>query len=103
MWVGRTTISDEHILLTDKGVMKTRCVKRFAEEKDRLNKSVLEKVRGLPWEPTTDEQPPPVARDIRPDLFKPYRPVGAQLDIFLQEIGATPGRIACTQPRSEVT
>merc|ERR1712194_684470 len=48
VWVGKAHKSDEHILLTDKGVVKARALKRRAVE-ERFSMYAIRDVCGLPW------------------------------------------------------
>ena len=54
-WAGRTEVSDEHIVLTDKGVVTTRSVRRLPAF-DRVDLDVLSSVIGMPWSPKTGAQ-----------------------------------------------
>ena len=55
IWEGRTSTSNEHILLTQGGVLRCRSVRRL-ELEERHNKKIIESARGLPWDqrPTSD-------------------------------------------------
>ena len=48
IWVGKAPMTDEHILLTEKGVQKARSLHRVPPG-ERFVISELKKVRGLPW------------------------------------------------------
>jgi hypothetical protein len=50
IWVGRSTLSDEHIVLTLKGVERTQSVKRKPVS-ERFSLKTLNAVAGLPWSP----------------------------------------------------
>ena len=50
LWVGRSNESDEHIVLSKEGADTYRTVKRFSQESDRWDRSVLDEVKGLPWD-----------------------------------------------------
>ena len=69
IWVGRSTRSSEHILMTDKGIEECRTIVRRPEEL-RWDLAVLTSAKGLPWDPhgrgdvPTANALPPVA-DIR--------------------------------------
>ena len=53
IWVGRTSNSNEHILLTQEGVLRCRSVRRL-ELAERCNKKIMENAKGLPL----DQRPP---------------------------------------------
>ena len=48
IWVGKAPMTDEHTILTENGVQKTRSLHRVPHE-ERLGISELRKVRGLCW------------------------------------------------------
>eukprot|EP00973_Karenia_brevis_P094493 12422783-Karenia_brevis.AAC.1 len=50
IWMGIITESNEHIIGTDKGVVKCRAIMALEESK-KFNKENLESVRGVPWQP----------------------------------------------------
>ena len=50
IWVGKTTLDDEHLLLTPAGVRTARSVKRLPEEK-KYDKVFLASCKGTPWNP----------------------------------------------------
>ena len=47
VWVGRSGRSDEHIVLTEKGLLQTRAVRR-RDEHHRYQLEVLNKAKGVP-------------------------------------------------------
>ena len=50
VWVGRTETTDEHSLLTPKGVLRTRSVRRLPGP-DNFDIAFTETCKGLPWDP----------------------------------------------------
>ncbi len=56
VWVGRATLSDEHVLLNPLGVEHTRCVKRKPES-EQFSLKMLNDVAGLPWNPSAKTDP----------------------------------------------
>ena len=50
IWVGKSESADEHIILTERGRILARTIRRLAPAK-RHNKRFLSLVRGLPWDP----------------------------------------------------
>ena len=50
VWVGRATNTDEHLVLTEAGVLRCRSVRRRDEEQ-RYDAQLLATVQGLPWDP----------------------------------------------------
>ena len=55
VFVGKMIETDEFILLTERGISKSRSVKRYADNSDRYDLDFLSKVRGLPWNPSGGE------------------------------------------------
>ena len=55
IWVGRTSNSNEHILLTQEGVLRCRPVRRL-EVAERYNKKIMENATGLPWGSETTQR-----------------------------------------------
>jgi len=49
IWLGREDGSDEHVVGTASGVNEYRTIRRFPED-GRYQKTVLEEMRGLPWD-----------------------------------------------------
>ena len=49
VWVGRAESTDEHVLLTPKGVLRTRTVRRLPEP-DNFDRIFTESCKGLPWD-----------------------------------------------------
>ena len=99
VWLGRTADSNCHIVGTDRGILKTRTIKRQPRERQHV-KDVLNKMKGLPWSPTAASwehgfedpmierpQPKEGGRDADKDLKK-----------FLEAFGKTRGCKACEQP-----
>ena len=54
LWVGKTTLDDSHIVLTEDGVKTARSIARMSPDK-RWDKAFLERVRGTPWNPRATE------------------------------------------------
>ena len=55
VYASRLVETDEFILLTDKGILKSRSVKRYADHSDRYNLEFLANIKGLPRNPTGGE------------------------------------------------
>ena len=55
-WVGRSELSDEHILLTERGIRMTRTVRRVPES-ERWDKKLILAALGVPWNPMTGPGP----------------------------------------------
>ena len=105
IWVGRTSNSNEHILLTQGGVLRCRSVRRL-ELAERYNKETMENAKGLPW----DQRPPRDHADGGPsegreppretlgqsDEQPVDRRLGAELVQFHASCGQTPGCQACS-------
>ncbi len=51
VWFGVVNRSGENIVLTVEGATRTPHIRRKPEGEDRWNARVLDKARGLPWEP----------------------------------------------------
>ena len=51
VWFGVRDESGEHIVATNKGVLKVRAIRRRGSQQDRWNWEEFKKVVGLPWEP----------------------------------------------------
>ena len=49
IWVARTSNSNEHILLTQEGVLRCRSVRRL-ELAERFNNKIMEIAKGLNWD-----------------------------------------------------
>ena len=104
IWVGRTSNSNEYILLTQKGVLRCKSVRRL-ELAERYNKKIMEDAKGLQW----DQRPPRDHADGRPfegrelprgmpGQSEDRRP-GAELAQFHASCGQTPGCQACLEKR----
>ena len=53
VWLGKSLVSDEHIIGTPSGIRKCRsCYRR--PEKQRWEKSILDSFKGVPWQPKGD-------------------------------------------------
>ena len=50
VWLGTIPVSDEHIIGTEKGVIKCRAVTTLSEDK-RFEAKAVESIRGTPWRP----------------------------------------------------
>ncbi len=57
IWVGKTTKSTEHLVMTSEGMVVSRTVRRFAED-SQFQRSIYDEARGLPWQP----KPPTTTR-----------------------------------------
>ena len=51
IWVGMKDDSNESIVSTKDGCLKTRDIKRFGDMDDRWNVDFFKEVKGVPWEP----------------------------------------------------
>ena len=95
VWVGKSMASEEHMLMTLAGLVRTRTAKRKPEG-EQYDKELLHQVRGLPWDPMAGEV-------TQPDFFRapasgvPSHEVKEETPIqqFLREHGRTPGCSAC--------
>ena len=56
IWAGRREENDEHIILTSAGVQFARTIRRF-EPSRRHQLSVLDSVKGVPWDDMRDRRP----------------------------------------------
>ena len=101
LWVGRSAMSDEHIVLTEQGTTKSRTVRRRPEG-GRFLDSVLSKVKELPWAS--------LATSLHE--WTKYEEVTAETALrdpsfivrYAQSVGPTPGRhhtAACQRRRAK--
>ena len=51
IWLGMRNISYEHYIGTPEGCVKVRDIRRFGHKRDQWNLELVNKVKGLPWEP----------------------------------------------------
>ena len=76
IWVGRAGRSGEHLLLTPKGTIKARAVKRRPANK-HWDESILREARGLPWAAkagvTDEEQAGRIAESFVRQVIGPRR------------------------------
>ncbi len=90
VWVGRVTLSDEHVVLTPRGVERTRSVKRNSES-EQFPLKMLNDGAGLHWNPNAKTL---VARC---QLGSAQGPVGIG-DLVPQIPGTTRGCAGCHIP-----
>ena len=100
IWAGRTSNSNEHILLTQGGVLRCRPVRRL-ELAEHYNKKIMENATGLPWDqrPPRDHadggpfegREPPRGTPRQSDEQLADRRPGAELAQFHASCGQTPG------------
>ena len=103
LWVGRSSTTDEHLVLTEKGVTKSRSVRRRAPS-EKFDKSLLGKAHGAPWTTRADpgqpgddgvgiERPSEVMKKVPEGPEKPYNK-------FVRTEGKTVGCPACQGRRN---
>ena len=67
IFIGIRDESGEYLVGTPEGVIKVRSIRRKGSEEERWNWEEIEKVKGLPWQPTPGVQ----GYDIRPTTMIP--------------------------------
>ena len=76
VWVGKEAISDEHIVLTPKGAVTARSLRRLPRS-EQVDAKLLESVRRLPWDRKHGVAPRALPRALAPPLTAPV-PVPAE-------------------------
>ena len=108
VWIGVRNESGEHLIMTEKGVLEVRTIRRH-DESERWDKELLKSLKGLPWKPnpkTSDEEikagigGEPAERDEPRDEYLPFpsfnkkEPERRRSRVTQKDItrfGATPG------------
>jgi len=98
IWVGRSTNPNEHLLLTDHGVVKTRTVRRTPEAQ-QWNPQILDQSMGLPWQVSGESAAPAAAPAEAPPASEPDFNE-TEIQRFYREVGRTLGCSACAGMRS---
>ena len=93
IWVGRSTATNQHSVLTEQGLMRTRSV-RQKQSGENFDVTVLQAVKGLPWNSEAEA-------DMMPDVFQregPEPKVRHEGDYakFMRLGGRTIGCSACS-------
>ena len=112
IWVGRTSNSNEHILLTQEGVLRCRLVRRL-ELAERYNKKIMENATGLPWDqrpprdhadggPLEGREPPRGTLGQSDEQLADRRP-GAELAQFHASFGQTTGCQAWLEKKTRIS
>ena len=81
IWVGKTSGSREHMVLTKNGAISTRTVRRFPEQL-QWQKEIYKEAKGLPWAPraATNEVDDDKEEKSRPRLLVPGRVMPKNMD-----------------------
>ena len=89
IWVGKSTTNDQHVLLTRRGKIEARTVRRLEQGK-RYDRALFGELAGFPWQDKLITVPKPV-------LSNELRRYDKSIPIPLQ-LGATPGRSPVMHP-----
>ena len=95
VWLGKSLMSDEHLIGTDQGIRRCRSIWRRPEKK-RWEKKTFEGFRGLPWQPRGELTVVPGT----PSLPAPGTPGGGRRGVYItlgmqEKHGQTPGCPGC--------
>ena len=95
VWLGKSLMSDEHLIGTDQGIRRCRSIWRRPEKK-RWEKKTFEGFRGLPWQPRGELTVVPGTTS----LPAPGTPGGGRRGVYItlgmqEKHGQTPGCPGC--------
>ena len=95
VWLGKSLMSDEHLIGTDQGIRRCRSIWRRPENK-RWEKKTFEGFKGLPWQPRGELTVVPGT----PSLPAPGTPGGGRRGVYItlalqEKHGQTPGCPGC--------